>query len=71
MAEQLAFEEVSVIAAQLIATKGRSARRLLPWIARATSSLPVPLSPVIKTVESLVPLARFDDRAPSSPDCRR
>ena len=44
---------VSGIAAQLIATNGRSARRLLLWIARATSSLPVPLSPVISTVESL------------------
>ena len=28
---------------------GRRARGLLQWIARATSSLPVPLSPVINT----------------------
>ena len=44
---------VSVIAAQLIATNGFSARGLLRWMARATSSLPVPLSPVISTVESV------------------
>ena len=38
----------SGMAPQLTATNGRSARRLLQWIARATSSLPVPLSPVIE-----------------------
>ena len=31
----------------------RSARRLLQWSARATISLPVPLSPVIRTVLSV------------------
>ena len=40
---------VSGSAAQLIATKGFSARSLRAWIIRATSSLPVPLSPVIRT----------------------
>ena len=35
-------------APQLTATKGRSARRLSPWIACATSSLPVPLSPTTR-----------------------
>jgi hypothetical protein len=37
---------VAGTAAQLIATKGPSLRGLASWIARATSSLPVPLSPV-------------------------
>ena len=36
-------------AAQLIAEKSFSARSLRAWIIRATSSLPVPLSPVIRT----------------------
>ena len=44
---------VSVMAAQLTGTNGRSARRLLAWTALATSSLPVPLSPVIRTVASV------------------
>ncbi len=47
----------SGIAAQLTLTKGFSARVLLPWMARATSSLPVPDSPVISTV-ALVGAAR-------------
>ena len=41
------------IAAQLTLTKARSALADFLWIARATSSLPVPVSPVIKTVESV------------------
>jgi hypothetical protein len=36
--------------AQSTGTKGRSLRRLLKWIARAISSVPVPLSPVMRTV---------------------
>ena len=44
---------VSVIAAQLIATNGFDARALLSWMARATSSLPVPLSPVTSTVAAV------------------
>jgi hypothetical protein len=40
-------------AAQLIATKGPLCRALIPWMARATSSLPVPLSPVTSTVASV------------------
>ena len=43
----------SGIAAQLTAIKGASLRRLLPWMARATTSLPVPLSPMISTVVSV------------------
>ena len=35
----------SGIAAQFTSTNGPSARRLCAWIARATSSLPVPFSP--------------------------
>jgi hypothetical protein len=42
-----------VIAAQLTVTNGLSCRRLLACTARATSSLPVPLSPVISTVASV------------------
>ena len=37
------------IAAQLTETIGRSARGLARWIARATSSLPEPLSPRTST----------------------
>ena len=42
---------VSASAAQLMATNGPPARRLLRWMARAISSLPVPLSPRIRTLE--------------------
>ena len=38
------------IAAQLSARKGKSRRGELKWIARATSSLPTPLSPKMSTV---------------------
>ncbi len=38
------------MAAQLTATKRRSARGEASWMARATSSLPVPLSPWMSTV---------------------
>ncbi len=38
------------IAPQLIAMKGRVARWLCRWIASAQTSLPVPDSPVMKTV---------------------
>ena len=41
---------VSVRAPQLIETSGRARRELCAWIARATSSFPVPLSPVMSTV---------------------
>ena len=40
----------SASAAQLSATNGRSARALPAWIARAASSFPVPVSPVMRTV---------------------
>jgi hypothetical protein len=40
---------VSGMAAQLTATKGRDLRGLRSWRVRATSSLPVPLSPVMRT----------------------
>jgi hypothetical protein len=42
-------------AAQLTASMGRSRRSLAWWMARATTSLPVPLSPRIRTVELLRP----------------
>ena len=41
------------MAAQLTGTKGWPVRRLLAWMARAMSSLPVPLSPVMSTVASV------------------
>ena len=41
------------IAAQFTATKARAERGDRLWIARAMSSLPVPVSPVISTVESV------------------
>ncbi len=44
---------VSGIAAQLIATKAPSRRAESAWIARAKSSLPVPLSPSSRTVASV------------------
>ena len=40
------------MALQLTATKGPCDRRLRRWMARATSSLPVPDSPVTRTVTS-------------------
>ena len=43
----------SAIALQLIATNGLWRRGLALWIARASSSLPVPLSPVISTRASV------------------
>ena len=43
-------KSVSVKAAQFTGMNGFRARGLLLWIARATSSFPVPVSPVIKTV---------------------
>jgi len=43
---------VSGIAAQLTATNGRDLRGLKSWSVRATSSLPVPLSPVMSTAHS-------------------
>ncbi len=41
------------MAAQLILTKGLSLLGDFEWIALATSSLPVPLSPLISTVMSV------------------
>ena len=43
----------SGIAAQLTATNGPRERGDRPWMARATSSFPVPLSPRIRTVVSV------------------
>ncbi len=40
------------MAPQLTTTNGPSRRGLAKWMARATSSLPVPLSPVMRTVPS-------------------
>jgi len=50
------------IAPQLTGMKGRSARGLAAWMARATSSLPVPLSPMMRMVASVT--ATFRTRSP-------
>ncbi len=47
---------VSGSAPQLIETNFFSLRMEVKWIARAISSLPVPLSPVISTVEVTLPM---------------
>jgi hypothetical protein len=62
VAEQLAFEQAFGNPAQLMATNGLSARRLWEWMLRATSSLPVPLSPRISTVESVGAIFRTSPR---------
>ena len=49
----------SGIAPQLTETNGLSRRWLLKWMARATSSLPVPLSPVIMAVAGLSAIFRM------------
>jgi hypothetical protein len=56
---------LSGIAPQLIATNGPFLRGELKWMARASTSLPLPLSPRINTSESLL-LARRDCRAPAA-----
>ena len=48
VAEQLALEQVRGMAAQLSLTNARPRRELSWWIARAISSLPVPVSPWIE-----------------------
>ena len=49
---------VSASAAQETATNGRSPRSPEKWMARATSSLPVPLSPWMSTVERWLATSR-------------
>jgi len=49
----------SGMAPQFTETKGLSRRKLLKWIARATSSFPVPLSPVTMAVEGLSAILRM------------
>ena len=44
---------LSGIAAQFSSTNGPAARALRAWISRATSSLPVPFSPMMRMRESL------------------
>src|SRR6185437_6873316 len=48
----------SGIAAQLTATNGRVLRGERPWMNRASTSLPVPDSPTISTVQSLAATRR-------------
>ena len=49
-------------AAQLTATRARWARGERRWMARATSSLPVPVSPVMSTVASVAATLSTRDR---------
>src|ERR1035441_3303708 len=65
---------VSVSAELFTATNGPSRRELLRWIASATSSFPVPLSPVTRTVASVgatfsmaAKSARIPGLSPTSP----
>ena len=51
MAEEFRLEQLRGMFEELTVTKGRPARVLCSWMARAISSLPVPDSPVISTVE--------------------
>lgn len=53
MAEQFGFTSDSENAPQLTATNGPLRRPLRLWMWRATSSLPVPVSPMIRTLASL------------------
>ena len=57
------------IAAQFTLMKARADRGDRLWIARATSSFPVPVSPVISTVESVG--ATLDTCASTRSDRRR
>jgi hypothetical protein len=51
------------MAPQLTAMKGPRAREPRQWMARATSSLPVPLSPVMRTVDCTCEAALATRRA--------
>jgi hypothetical protein len=59
-------EQRVVSAAQLTATKMRSLRGPRSWIARATSSLPVPVSPSTRTVVDIA----CRDHVQTRPDAR-
>ena len=54
------------MAAQLIDTKGCPERRLRPWISAAVSSLPVPVSPVMRTLLSVAAIVSIDVRRRSA-----
>jgi hypothetical protein len=47
------------MAVQLIGTNGAWPRAPVKWIVRATTSLPVPLSPVMSTFERLLEIFRI------------
>ena len=53
MAEELALDEIARQRRQLTVMNGPVARAELAWTARATSSLPVPDSPISSTVISV------------------
>ena len=67
MAESSLVSSSSVKAPQLMAKKGPSARLLLKWRYRANSSLPVPLSPVISTLQSVGAIWRAVSRSRCTP----
>ena len=58
MAEQLALDEVTGQRRTVERHEGVGARRLLAWMARAISSLPVPVSPTTRVGVSLREAAR-------------
>jgi hypothetical protein len=74
VAEQQASSIASGMAAQLIAMKGLSARAERSWMKRLSTSLPVPVGPLISTGMSLAAMRRpastesVSDRPP--PGCR-
>ena len=55
---------------QLTVTNGPSARRLQAWMARASTPLPVPLSPRISTVASVGATRRASSRTPPTSGSR-
>jgi len=71
MAEQVAFDQSAGIAAQLTSMNGPEARLLMAWRWRATSSLPVPLSPVIITLLRWAPPWRSSHGSGSWPPIPR
>lgn len=58
MAEEFAFESSAGIAAQFSLTNGRVRRSLSMRMARAISSLPVPVSPWMRTVQAAGPTVK-------------
>ena len=65
MTEELAFEKALGDGPAVDETNASDARGLPTWMARAASSLPVPLSPVMSTVELVIATARMCSKSSS------